>query len=309
MADFSNNFQMSYDADASTCSLRFRCFDTPNSVTVHGCAQPDYEAERVLLDVRRTCLDLHRLWSFSLAGSDVSRINAACERVEVDRRTARLIQAMKDFHEREPLFDFTIGPVSYLWKHAESVPGDDELEEALSHVGADLVSVEGGTVVKADPLAQVDVGGAAKGFAADEIVRCLRDAGVSCADVDLGGNLFMVGSHPSGRDWRVAVRIPEGVRAQPVVLRVNDKSVVTSGSYERFVEIEGVRYQHIIDVRTGWPARGDLVSATVACERSLEADLLATTALVAGSEGFSALAARHPDCTFVAIAEDGRVIT
>lgn len=308
VADFSNSFQLDYDGERGTCAIRFRCFDTPNSVTVHGCPQPDYELETLLLGVRQFCLDCHFLWSFSLPGSDVARVNRRSSSVEVDPRTACLIGKMKGFHEREPLFDFTVGPVSYLWKHARSVPGDGELAEALSHVGAGLVAVDGARIVKADPLAQVDVGGAAKGFAADEVVRLLRQGGVESADVDLGGNLFMMGAHPSGRDWRVAVRVPQGIDAGRVVVQVRDKSVVTSGSYERFAEIDGVRYQHIIDVRTGLPARSDIVSATVVADSSLTADLLATTALLCGSSGLGELAARHPDCGFVAICEGGEVV-
>jgi thiamine biosynthesis lipoprotein len=94
------------------------------------------------------------------------------------------------------------------------------------------------------------------------------------------------------------VRIPAGVNAGPVILEVEDCSVVTSGSYERFIEIDGKRYQHLIDARTGWPAESDLVSATVVSPSSLQADLLATTALLSGSAGIDALRGRHPGCCF-----------
>lgn len=308
MADYSDDFEILYDAGAPSCRIRFRCFDTPNSVAVPGCDVPDPAVEDLLVGVRRLCLGFHGLWSFSLPGSDIARMNGPCSRARVDGRTAELVAAMGAFHETEPAFDFTIGPASFLWKHAERVPGADEVAEALSHVGAGLVRVEGDVVVKADPLVQIDVGGAAKGFAADAVATMLREAGVESANVDLGGNLFMLGSHPSARPWRVAVRVPAGVEAERVVLEVRDKSVVTSGSYERFVEIDGVRYQHIIDARTGWPAETDLVSATVVADSSLDADLLATTALLAGSDGLDALAARHPGCGFLGIKSDGEVI-
>ena len=306
MPDYSNDFQVVYNEAARTCMVRFRCFDTPNSVSVHGCDAPDPAVE-LLGAVRRRCLELHRLWSFSLPESDVSRVNGPDLRTRVAPETARLLQAMKGFHDREPSFDFTVGPVSFPWKHAESVPSQVDLAAALSHVGADKVSVEDGFVVKDDPLAQVDVGGAAKGFVADALAAELRRAGVESADVDLGGNLFMLGSHPSGRAWRVAVRVPEGVAAERPVLEVRDASVVTSGTYERFAEIDGVKYGHIVDAATGRPAESDLVSATVVAPSSLQADMLATTALIAGSAGLEALAARHPDCAFTVIAAAGAV--
>lgn len=301
MADYSRDFQVSYDAERDSCTIRFRCFDTPNSVTVYGDVGEGGEVEQLLLGVRAECLELHRLWSFTLEGSDIWRVNEPVERVEVDFRTAMLIAAMKAFHEVEPTFDFTVGPVSFMWKHADRLPSDERIEAALAHVGADKVVVEGNMVLKADPLVQVDVGGAAKGFAADAVAARLRMGGAQSADVDLGGNLYMVGKHPAGRPWRVAVRMPEGVDSERPILEVCDQSVVTSGSYERFVEIDGERYQHIIDASTGRPSKSDLVSATVVAKSSLQADMLATTALLAGSEGLDALKARHPEAEFVAL--------
>lgn len=308
MADFSKDFQIAYDDARDACTIRFRCFDTPNSVTVFG-SGAGLDVEGVLLEVRRICLEFHRLWSFSLHDSDIARVNEPCERVQVDMRTALLISSMKLFHETEPAFDFTVGPVSLAWKHAERVPSAGELEEALSHVGADKVSVEGDVIAKDDPLVRIDVGGAAKGFVADAVAASLRTSGVASADIDLGGNLFMVGDHPEGRPWRVSVRIPDGITASPPIIEVRNQSVVTSGSYERFVEIGGKRYQHIIDVRTGWPSESDIVSATVVCASSLQADMLATTALLAGSDGFEELAARHRGCSFFAITEDAGVLS
>lgn len=301
MADYSNDWRITYGA--SSCTVHFRCFDVPNAITVHSVPLPHYETEDLLASLRRLCMEYHRLWSFSIAGSDVSRINAAGagERIAVDERTARLLRAMQAFQAVEPAFDFTVGPVSFLWKHAREIPSQREIEQALQHVGADKVSIDDASVVKSDAAVQVDVGGAAKGFVADDIAKRLRGAGVASADIDLGGNLYMLGNHPEGRPWRVSVRIPEGVKADPVVLEVRDESVVTSGSYERYVEIHGERYQHIIDARTGWPAKADIVSATVVSSSSLEADMLATTALILGHDALPALCARHADCRFIVL--------
>lgn len=308
MADFSKDFRIAYDDARDACTIRFRCFDTPNSVTVFGGVGKGADVEGVLLEVRRMCLEFHRLWSFSLSASDIARINEPRERAQVDMRTALLISSMKLFHETEPAFDFTVGPVSYVWKHAECVPSEAQMEEALSHVGAEKVSVAGDVIEKSDPLVQVDIGGAAKGFVADSVAAYLRSAGVASADIDLGGNLFMVGEHPAGRPWRVSVRVPEGVSAKPPIVEVRNQSVVTSGSYERFVEIDGKRYQHIVDARTGRPSDSDIVSATVACASSLQADMLATSTLLAGSKGFVALKSRHPEARFIAITADGAIL-
>ena len=298
MADYSKDFKIVRDDERQTHAIRFRCFDTPNSITVYGDVGEGRDVEQLLADMWAECLEFHRLWSFTLEGSDIWRINEPVSRIEVDPRTALLVSAMKAFHDAEPLFDFTVGPVSFLWKHAESVPSESEIQAALAHVGADKVSVEGCTVVKADPLVQVDVGGAAKGFVADSIAARLRMAGIASAQIDLGGNLYMLGCHPSGRLWRVAVRVPEQLDAARPVVEVCDQAVVTSGSYERFVEIDGRRYQHIVDASTGYPSESDVVSATIVAKSSLQADMLATTALLAGSQGLDALKARHPEADF-----------
>ena len=307
MADYSLDFQIHYDSERDSCGIFFKCFDTPNSVTVFGLSNPDV-VEPLLLRVRGACLGFHRLWSFSSDESDIARINRQVDRVEVDRRTADLLREMIAFNQQEPLFDFTIGQVSLAWKRAQRVPTDEELADALSHVGVSKLTVDGTAIMKADPYLRVDVGGAAKGFVADYLVAMLRDAGVESADIDLGGNLFLMGDHPEGRPWRLSVRIPEGVPAERVMVNVSNKSAVTSGSYERFVEIGGKRYQHIIDPRTGWPSESDIVSATVIADSSLQADMLATTACLAGTEGFFELALRHPSCDFIAILADGTIL-
>ena len=308
MADFSKDFHIAYSEEYDACTIRFRCFDTPNSITVFGEVGQGYELEEVLIDIRRVCLEFHQLWSFSLAGSDIVRINEAVRRVEVDVRTALLLSAMKDFHDKELSFDFTVGSLSFLWKRARRVPSDLELMAAHEHVGAEKVTIEGSTVVKADPFVQVDVGGAAKGFVADSLVALLRQAGVTNAEIDLGGNIYMLGKHPSGRAWRVAVRVPEGIDVERPVVEVCNQSVVTSGSYERFVEIDGKRYQHIVDPQTGYPSDTDLVSVTVVAESSLLADMLATAALLGGSVGLDELSARHPEASFIAITAAGAVV-
>ncbi len=300
MASYSNDFQIVHDEAYGSHEIHFHCFDTLNSVTVFG-TDDLAKAEALLHEARQMCLDFHRLWSFTLESSDIARINKPVSQCRVDFRTIMLLGAMKTFHEIEPSFDFTVGPVSYMWKHAEHVPSDAVLAGALEHVGATKVSVEGDVVIKSDPLTQVDVGGAAKGFVADTLTAHLRLAGIESARIDLGGNLFMLGLHPSGRLWRVSTRLPKGVFGEAPIVEVRDKAVVTSGSYERFVEIDGKRYHHIIDSSTGRPSKSDILSATVVAASALQADMLATAALLAGKGGIAGLKSRHPEAEILII--------
>lgn len=215
---------------------------------------------------------------------------------------------MRVFAEREPLFDFTIGQASYLWKRTSAVPSRDAISAALAHTGVGNVHVDGTVVRKDDPLLQVDVGAAAKGFAADEVARVLRAAGVRCADIDLGGNLYFIGQHPEKRPWVLEVDVPSGSSLPRVFFEASDCSVVTSSCFLRSREIEGTRYHHLIDPRDGYPSRSDIAVATVVSKRSLYADMLSTVAVLAGSAEFSALCARHADAGIVALTHAGDVL-
>ena len=310
MADYSLDYTIHYEGNDS-CAISFGCFDTANTVTVHELDRFQKDPEQVLLAARHTCLHLHELWSFTLPESNIARLNQPCESIEVDALTIELIESMQQFKAIEPLFDFTIGPASFLWKQAfiaRAVPTDAEIAEALTHVGADHIGISGQTVNKDDPLTSIDVGGAAKGFAADLLAAQLRAAGATSADVDLGGNLYLVGNHPEGRPWRLELTVPMDIDANPGLVEVSDASAVTSGTYERFAEIGGRFFHHIIDPTTGWPAQSDIASVTVIGSSSLQADMLAPTCLIAGSAGMRDLARRHPGYRFVAITTGGYVI-
>lgn len=306
--DASSDFALSFNAKETAYTLSFFCFDTPNYIKIYGYDSANRDVEMLLLDVWRACLHMHKLWSFSTPRSDIHRANRRELECEVDTLTATLIRSMKDFHEQEPLFDFTVGPLSFLWKHAKRVPTQQRIEKAKESIGAEKVHVEGCCITKQSPYVKIDVGGAAKGAAADMIAASLRSKGVRSAEINLGGNLFLLGEHPEGRAWNVDIKIPEGIQAEAVRIEAKDESVVTSGSYERFVEIDGKRYQHIVDPRTGWPSTSDIVSATVVSKSSLQADMLATTTLLASSSGFDKLRARHPECRIIAICADGRIL-
>ena len=308
MVDYSRDCQIVEDEAEGSHSISFHCFDTVNTITVFHEGDMGDDVERLLNDAHQSCLEFHRLWSFTLEDSDIARINASPTRCVVDFRTAMLLSAMKAFHAIEPVFDFTIGSVSYLWKHAERMPSDDEVKEALTHVGAEKIVIEGSVVLKADPLVQVDVRGSAKGFIADAVAARLRLAGIKSARIDLGGNLYLLGSHPSGRLWRAAVRSPKGMQVEGPIMEPRDQSVVTSGSYERFVELDGVRYQHIVDAVTGRPSNSDIISATAVSASSLQADMLATTVLLTGTRGLPSLRSRHPEALIVAFDRSGAVV-
>ena len=132
---------------------------------------------------------------------------------------------------------------------------------------------------------KVNLGGIVKGFAADEVCKILKKHNVKKAVVDLGGNIYVYGKKSDGSKWTVGIKNPDSPSSAPLLrLCINENSVVTSGSYERFFEADGKKYHHIFNPATGFPADYGIVSATVISPSSIAADALSTATFVLGVE-------------------------
>ena len=131
---------------------------------------------------------------------------------------------------------------------------------------------------------EIDLGGIAKGFTGDRVGEIFSQYNIQSGIISLGGNVQAYGTKTNGKPWRVAIQNPENSMEYLGVLDVQDKAVVTSGGYERFFEENGVRYHHIIDPRTGYPADSGLISATIVCGKGILADGLSTSLFIMGKE-------------------------
>ena len=162
---------------------------------------------------------------------------------------------------------------------------DDAIEEAVTHVDYRAISVDGTTVTLADPDAMLDLGGIAKGFITDDLVSMLREAGCKSAMLSLGGNVYVLGESFRGDDWNVGVQDPNGT-ANDVIASIpaRDKSLVTSGLYERSFTVGDVLYYHILDPRTGYPVKTDLASASIVSDSSTDGDAYSTTLFLMGHD-------------------------
>ncbi|MRX83114.1 FAD:protein FMN transferase [Eggerthella sp. HF-4214] len=266
-------------------SCRFFAFDTVVSMRVP--AYVEQERTSAALDALEgavgLCRRFERLLSRTLVGSDVWGVNRSTgELVEVDFDTWEALRDAKRFSaESEGAFDFTMGGVTCLWDFRKGVsPDRSELAEALGHVGWRKIELfetggrSGGRrfVRKADALTCVDVGGTAKGLIADRVCAFLREAGMPCGYVDLGGNIAVFGGKPDGTPWLIGVRDPFGCEDAVAIVALRDGSVVTSGVSERSFLRDGALRHHILDPTTGMPVDADLASATLVAPTSVEAD-------------------------------------
>jgi thiamine biosynthesis lipoprotein len=244
-------------------------------------------------------------------GSDIYRLNTAGGApTEVSVETADLInQSLECSALSDGLFDISIGAVSELWDFKEGiVPSPDVLAEAVSHVDYRAIEVTGTTVTLGDSAARLDLGGIAKGYAADEMARMLRDADCQSALIDLGGNIFALGYKPDGEPWSVGIQDPFLERgALKAIVAAHDLSVVTSGPYERSFELDGTRYHHILDPRTGYPVQTDLASASIISTLSIDGDALTTCCFLLGREAAYRLAEERPGVDALLVGEDGSI--
>ena len=271
----------------ATVSKTGFCLDTVVSLTLYGTKEEAPLNECFLL------LETYEsLLSRTKEGSDVWKINHSNgSPVVVSDETAQLIQTALDYSVRsDGAFDITIAPLLDLWdfkpeQHEGTVPDTDQIQEALSHVNYKNVQLDGTTVTLLDPQASIDLGGIAKGYIADRLRDYLVSEGCDSALINLGGNILTVGEKPDGSAFRVGIRKPfseSDKQLETVVCK--DRSVVTSGTYERYFEQDGKRYHHILNPADGYPVENGLASVTILSPASTDADALSTACFVLGPE-------------------------
>ena len=204
-------------------------------------------------------------------------------------------------------FDITTGTLSDLWQFTALepvVPDAQAVEEALSHVDWRTVTVEGNTVTM--PAGTIiDLGGVAKGYIADRMADYLREAGVTSAIINLGGNLYCLGTKPDGSDFLLGIQYPyQQENISIATVEVHDLSVVTSGTYQRYFEVDGQLYHHILDTETGYPVDNGLLSVTILSPSSADADALTTACFALGLEDGMALVDSLPNVYALFITDD-----
>lgn len=280
--------------------------------TIWACGSNSRKAVSAAAD---RVMDIHSRMSAYEEESDVALINssAGLSPQEIHPDTYALLERSLRFSElTDGAFDVTVRPLTSLWgigKKKDYIPDKNEVAAALKLVGyRDLLLDKGRcTAFLRKPGMSVDLGGIAKGYAADEASRILREHGIESALVNLGGNIAAVGLREDGQPWQIGIQNPLSARGGSLgTLEARDKTVVTSGSNERFFVKAGVRYHHILDPRTGYPAGSGLLSVTAVCGCSADADALTTALFVSGTAGAMKLLGSS-DAQAVFVTESGDI--
>lgn len=290
-------------------STDFFAMNTFMSVEVHG-----KDAQALAGQCETRVNELERMLSRTQQGSAVYQLNDSGQAEILTTAAAYLQEAAALSDWTSGCFDPTVAALTDLWgigTDSARVPAQGEITQALRHVGAE--NIEFGELdaserwnVRLKNGVQLDLGGIAKGIAADACVASLRDAKAEGL-LQLGGNIYAVGEN-RGKPWVIGIADPDNNADYIATVAVRDLSVVTSGDYERFFEQNGTRYHHIFDPRTGYPADSGLRSVTVIDENSTRADALSTALFVMGLRQGMAFCAEQ-DIAAVFITADKQVHT
>ena len=277
--------------------------DTIISIDIYG-----QECEEIADECVAEVFRLEKMFSRTLADSDVSVLNNA-GRAEVSDETVELINLSLKMRERTSgLFDITIAPVMDVWGFISdnpAVPEQADLERAMLKIGSEInvdlnvVSLENG--------AAIDLGGIAKGYTGDYLNQMIKERGIESALISLGGNVVAIGDN-GGKPWRVAIQNPDDSGSYAGILLVEDRHLVTSGGYERNFTQDGELYHHIIDPRTGYPADSGLKSVTIIAESGAVADALSTAVYIMGESEAIEHWRENLDFEMVLITQDNRVL-
>ena len=284
--------------------------DTVVTLTLYDATEADLDA--AFKEIRRLGDLLDAYDPFSDLGW--VQASAGLKPVAVAPETMELLRFAKEMYEKTGGYlDVTVGPLIDLWgvRNGGYYPSAGELSAALGLLGMDdlVLNEAEGTAYLTRPGMRLDLGALAKGYIADKVKALLLERGVTSGVIDLGRNILLIGEKPGGAAFSIGVQSPTDSGELLRVLALKDKSLVTSGTYERYFEHEGKRYHHVLDPFTGFPADQDLSAVTILSGSSLWGDALSTACLLLGVEQGMALVDSIPDAEALFVRTDGTVIT
>lgn len=277
--------------DAQLTSKMFRALGTMNTITVYH-----FNADEAISAATERVMELHNRFSVFQEQSEIARLNQAAGKkfVPVSKDTLHVLKTAKQFSERtEGAFSVTSRPLTDLWKIGPkgTVPSMSQVKKRKSLVNDQdiLLDEKNSSAMLRRKLQAVDLGGIAKGYAADEVRRILSESGVTNALINLGGTVLVMGEGKT-----VGIQHPRKSTGVPMgSLQIQNQAVVTSGDYERYFKSDGIRYHHILDPKTGYPAESGLIGITLIGTSAMELDALSTAMFVMGMEKSFALAERQ----------------
>ena len=281
-------------------------------ITIHGLSAR--EAAEAAEEAFRELHRIEAVMSTWKKESEISRLNRESDGTpfKISRELFHLLErALFYSHLTAGAFDVTARPLVQLWGFqggTAHLPDSHEIEQTMQRVGFGKIMLDGeSTSIIMPPGMELDLAGIAKGYGVDRAAAVLKGRGIESALVNLGGNIYALGSPPGEKGWAVGIRDPRGGRDIVGSLVLSNEAAATSGNYENFVEVEGAVFGHIIDPRAGRPV-SNVLSVTVVAPTALEADALSTGFFVLGPESAGQAADLLPRVAALFALPDGEEI-
>lgn len=287
--------------DVASCSLahelkplsvRFTSMGSPCEIRIMV-VDPKMGAcvlERAVKEVQR----LNDKYSRYRPESVISQINQSAGSGQVhvlDEETSAILNyADVCYQQSDGLFDITSGVLRKAWnfkalEHKATLPSDELIQQLLELVGWKKVLWSGSSFALPQKDMEIDFGGIVKEYSADAVAALCHQYGVTSGLVDLGGDIRVIGPYPEQETWRVHVQDPQKTKKSCATLNVSSGGIATSGVYERYIEINGTRYSHLLNPKTGWPVEEYITSLTILADQCIIAGSIATIGMLKGKEG------------------------
>lgn len=260
-------------------------FDTVVTIQLY-----DTKDQTLLTECMKMCKDFESRFDRADPSSEISKINTAKGNpVTVSDDTADLLREGLAYCElSDGAFDITIAPLNDLWdfkNNTGSLPSQESITAALSHVNYRNVILDGNTVTLKDPAAALDLGGIAKGYIADCLKEYLVSQNIRHAVINLGGNVLVIGNNIDNKPFHIGIAKPFDDKNVPITsVYVTDQAVTSSGNYQRYFEVDGKIYHHILNPKTGYPYENSLYGVTILSDTSTKGDGLSTACFALGLE-------------------------
>ncbi len=248
------------------------------------------DAAELLDECFSMCDKFENIFSKTKESSELYQVNHRKEnQIKVSDDLAYVISLGLEYGEiTEGAFDISICPLSDLWDFKSddpSIPDAGEIQKALTKVDYRKIHLNGNMLTFDQSDIMLDLGGIAKGYVADELKAYLMDQGVESGYINLGGNVQTIGVKTDGKCWNIGIQKPFTDRGTVLTtVEVDGQSVVSSGIYERYFEMNDKQYYHILDPKTGYPVTTDLHQVTVVCDESALGDIISTSCVILGEE-------------------------
>jgi thiamine biosynthesis lipoprotein len=251
----------------------------------------DGGSQEILDKVFERIAEIENLVSINKEGTELNELNenAGIKSVKVSDTSYDIIKRGLYYSElSNGGYDITIGPLVKLWSIGlpeAKVPTQQEIDKTIKNIDYSKVKINPDTkeVFLSEKGIMLDLGSIAKGYATDEIIKILREEDVKQAIVDIGGNIYAMGLKNGDTNWKIGIQNPFDDRGNVLgSVEVSDKTVVTSGVYERFIEKNGVKYHHILNPDTGYPYKTKIAAVSIIADKSIDADALSTLIFTKG---------------------------